>query len=152
MEKLSELAKVLKRLDIVSKKIMVTALAVMKQVHSEDSELVDDLIDERGLGDDADRAVLLAELQDASLGWTADAENVRKEIGNFIIEDDGVYTVAAVETPDECPFLTEVWSGDSYDKTGVDGMKELLKDLEEQLVGITAENLVARASPSQIEV
>ena len=37
------------------------------------------------------------------------------------------------EGEDEYPFLMEVWCGDIYEKEGLSGLKELAKDLKEQL-------------------
>jgi hypothetical protein len=148
MSKLAALAKVLKQIDGVSKKIIDKSLSIMKQLQDTESELIDDLIDAKGIEmkeeDTGHRAYLLEELQRASLTWTFDAESVKNEIGNFIIEEDDVYTVNADH--DVCPFLTEVWNGDSYDKTGLEGLKSLLEDLNVQLKGITESNLIENVS------
>lgn len=150
MSKFAVLAKVLKQLNVTSKKILESSLKLMKQIQYTDSEFVDDLIDARGLEDDGniDRNALLNDLQQASLGWTHDAESVRREIDSFIVEEDDIYTVNA--DPDVCPFLTEVWNGDSYDKTGVEGLTALLEDLKVQLGGITGEKLVERATSIEV--
>lgn len=146
MSKLTALAKVLKQLNVASKKIIDASLAVMKQIQTTDSELVDDLIETRGLEDterlDSEglRANLLEELQQASMGWADDAERIRKELDHFVLEEEDVYTVNA--DPEVCPFLTEVWNGDSYDKTGIDGLRSLLDDLNVQLKSITPEGLI----------
>lgn len=156
MSTFTTLAKLLKQLNVASKKILDASLKLMKQIQDTDSEFIDDLIDSRGLVDEVNedgtstinREDLLNDLQQASLGWTDDAESVRREIDNFIVEEDDVYTVNA--DPDVCPFLTEVWNGDSYDKTGVEGLKALLDDLNLQLEGITGENLVERATHIEV--
>lgn len=145
MSKLTVFAKVLKRLDSTSQNIINASLAIMKKIQNVDSELVDDLIEEKG-GDSetADREALLNALQEASLDWTGDAEKVRQELDNFVLEEDDIYTVNA--DMDTCPFLTEVWNGDSYDKTGVEGLQALLTDLENQLKDINEESLVRKAA------
>lgn len=156
MNTFTTLAKLLKQLNVASKKILDASLKLMKQIQDADSEFVDDLIDSRGLVDEVNedgtstinREELLNDLQQASLGWTDDAESVRREIDSFIVEEDDVYTVNA--DSDICPFLTEVWNGDSYDKTGVEGLKALLDDLNLQLEGITGENLVERATHIEV--
>lgn len=145
MSKLTAFAKILKRLDTTSQNIINASLKIMKRIQEVDSELVDDLAEELNLEEDKiDRALLLSALQDASLEWSVDAQRVKGEIDNFVLEEDDIYTVNAdVET---CPFLTEVWNGDLYDKTGVDGLKALLEDLEALLKEINEENLVKNAA------
>lgn len=144
MKQFSNLAKILKKIDVTSKKIIDETLKLMNQIQNEDSELVDDLAEFRGLEEPFDRAKLLEGLQNSSMFLSSDAETVRNEIENFMVEDDGVFVVNADH--EVCPFLSEVWNGDSYDKTGIDGLKELLKDLESQLLLVTSEKLVETTS------
>ncbi len=145
MKNMKELTKVMKGLERVSEKIIKTSLAIMLQVQNEDSEFIDDLAEMRGLPEETvDREELLFDLQDASMGWTSDAESVKRELPNFIMSD-GHEMFRINDEPEECPFLTEVWNGDLYDKTGMDGLKELLKQLGDHLQTITAENLINRA-------
>lgn len=145
MSKLTAFAKILKRLDKTSQNIINASLRIMKKIQDVDSELVDDLAEELNLEEDkVDRELLLSALQDASLEWSVDAQKVTGELDNFVLEEEDIYTVNA--DMDTCPFLTEVWNGDSYDKTGLEGLKALLEDMEGQLKEINEEALVKKAA------
>ena len=41
--------------------------------------------------------------------------------------------------------FSEVWGGDAYNKSGVDGLKALLKDLEDTLSKMTRKNLLEQS-------
>ena len=162
MKNFRQLAKVIKSLNSVSKQIIATSRELMEQIQSEDSEFVDDLIDAKGLdvgndGDDVsdgsitvDRKQLLEDLQNVSLSWIEDAETVKRELEHFIVssgsteEQTGIFQIN--ENTEDCPFLTEVWCGDMYGDAGIDGLRALLKHLNDQLSNITGEKLVAKAA------
>jgi hypothetical protein len=75
--------------------------------------------------------------------WIKDASAVKLEIDGFIkLSDDGLPYIVFIS----CPFLTEVWNGDAYDKQGLDGLKALKADLLKQFNDINRENLFVLAA------
>jgi hypothetical protein len=63
-----------------------------------------------------------------------------KEIDQFVVGDGESFKINA-----ECEFLYEVWNGDMYDKTGVEGLEELLKELTSRLENLDDEHLIEEA-------
>lgn len=81
-------------------------------------------------------------LQDVCLEWVEDADKIRQEIYLFIIETEDGFRI----NTEGCPFLSEVWNGDAYDKQGIEGMRMLLADLAIQQQNINEESLLAKAT------
>ena len=143
MEQLKALTTTLTDIDAVATKIIQRSVKIMNQLHDTDSEFVDELLDDledmKLARDDA-----LKRLQEFSLTYTVDAELVKRELPKFVTEtstDDGQQGSYTVNS-EACPYLAQVWNGDMYDKTGVQGLKELLADLKGQLKSISSKNLV----------
>ena len=164
MEELVNLSNVLSNIKSVSKTIVEKSVSIMKEIESEQSEIVDDFLDalqEAGSApfsgkrrfksdnqlEKIDREAALILLQDASLELVKDAERVIEEIDTFVIHSVGQITINS--DPEKCPFLTEVWNGDIYDKTEIDGLIDLLEDLKIQLSNVTSEYLVSSTVEKQ---
>lgn len=141
------LSKVLASCEKVAKLILSRSLKTMQDLMDPNSEIVDDFLDEllaRESSAEISRSDALSILQNCSLEWVSDAERVVAEIPYFVTEEDSKYFVNA--NCETCPFLTEVWNGDTYDLPEIEGLRALLTDLQNQLGNITVENLVSRAS------
>lgn len=83
-------------------------------------------------------------MKNVAIEWVKDASAVKSEIDSFIkITEEGIM----FET-EKCSFLAEVWNGDAYDKSGIEGLQELNNDLKKQFSNITRENLYSLAAKS----
>lgn len=137
-----DLVKILNKLEKTSRQLIKNALDVMDKLQRDDNDLLEDAIEEGNLEDDK-RPVMLETLRDLSMKWVRDARIILDESPKFVVDEDGVYIINT--DSGECPFLTEVWHGDYYDQTENEGLKELLKDLEEQLGNVSEEKLIENA-------
>lgn len=138
MDKFKHTSALISRIEKISKKIIKKSLPIMDSLKNEDSNLVDDLmceIPERY----SSRTDALSDLQNASMTWIIDAEAVLRELPSFIIETEGKFQIN--EDHNECPFLCQVWKGDMYDASEIEGLNALRDDLTKQLSEITSENL-----------
>ena len=141
MQRLKKLNSVLEEIDKTSRKILKRALPIMKELEDIDSYLVDDYLDKTG-GDNREEA--LERLQNISLQLISDSEIVQKEIVNFsesvIQGEEGLENQS-----DQFPFLLEVWCGDMYGESDIDGLRLLSNDLKRQLLDVTDERLIEMA-------
>ncbi len=69
--------------------------------------------------------------------WLVDAQSVIKEIDVFVKYTDAGFLLNL----DECPFLSEVWNGDTFDKQELDGLQALNLELKKQFANMHRENL-----------
>jgi hypothetical protein len=60
--------------------------------------------------------------------WLNDATTVLHELDLFIVYNDTGFSFNF----EGCPFLSEVWNGDTYDHQGIDGFVKLDEDLKNQ--------------------
>lgn len=163
MEELNELTVLLNKISNVSNQIIKKSVDLMGDISNEGSEVIDDLLEvltnngemtsalfrkRRGFdGTNKEKELpsredALSHLQNESLSFVVDAEKVLNEIPLFIVKEAGTQRGWSINTEDKCPFLSEVWNGDAYDKTEIEGLKALLSDLQNQFEQITTENLV----------
>ena len=122
----------------ISNAIILESLPIMRNIDSGD-KYVDDLI---GEFPNLSRDQALEVLQEVSLEWVKDAEPLTKEASIFITEGEEGYHINDTE---ECPILSEVWKGDAYDKSEVEGLRELLKDLKQELALVNETHLIKKA-------
>lgn len=140
MKDFKKLVKLLGAIKKSSKQIVVKSLVIMKKLSSEDSYLVDDLVDAVGSGK-ITKVDALELLQNTVTEWTVDAAEILKEIDKFITGDQDSFKINPI-----CEFLYEVWNGDMYGKMENTGMEELLRELTLTLEQIDEENLVQTAA------
>lgn len=69
--------------------------------------------------------------------WKVDAMKVKDEIDKFIKISSQGFSMDF----ESCPFLTEVWNGDTYDKQELEGLVALKDDLQHQFSNINRQNL-----------
>lgn len=74
-----------------------------------------------------DKSNIFAKMETLALEYTSDAQNVINEIDNFIQVQGSEITIN-----ENCTFLMSVWSGDIYGEPGLEGLRELEKDLAKQ--------------------
>lgn len=129
MEKLSELVDVLTSLKKVSKKVLKRMLPIMKEIDSERSDIVDEVVYRTKVEKD----IVLQYLQNSCILIIADAEIVSREITSFaeVIEKS---QKDIKNNTSKFPFLAEVWFGDTYDGVSkLEGLKFLLNELKREL-------------------
>lgn len=149
MKRLTILSKTLSAIKKTSKHIIQKSVAIMAVLKDEDSasDLISNVLDqlparEEEASTSASKSDVLAALQTNSLPWTELAEKVNAEISNFVVEnEDGSFSVNP--NHDQCPFLSEVWNGDSYDMQEIEGLQALLAELKDNENAVTSENLVS---------
>jgi hypothetical protein len=139
MNSLKNLNILLKQIKTISKDIMRASLELMNDLKSEDCEIVE-LILERRHDLSPDKALELA--QEESLGLVKDAEQILKELPLFVVSDSNGFHFN--ENMEECPFLIQVWRGDTYDQDDIGGLKLLKDDLQSQLADISIEKFAER--------
>jgi hypothetical protein len=141
MERLNKLTETLNVLRHLSHQIISTALPIMKELENPNSELVNEFMDERP-GIDRNTATTI--LQTVSLELVNDAKVVNEEIESFsasvIYGEDGIS-----EGEDEYPFLIQVWYGDMYGDSEINGLQALVIDLQSQLSKIDEDVILKNA-------
>lgn len=143
MDEFTGLSKILDEIRNASKNILSNVFEIMKSLSDEECELVDSFLEK--LEDVKTtlptREEALELLQEQSVGLLGDAEVVNDEIDSFISRSDKGFTIEA----EKCPYLSEVWNGDMYDKFEMEGLRELLNELKSLLNNATREYLVQLA-------
>lgn len=125
--------------------IIANAVALMRELEDDDAEdgnLVWELTTKLR---DIPKKDALERLRTVSLTWTTDAETVLAELKLFVTSN-GSGKIKINDDPEKCPRLTEAWRGDAYDVEGIEGLKELLKDLRSQSDLINREQLIELAA------
>lgn len=137
---------VLRGCEKTAKKILEQSLKTMGELESDDCEAVDDILDALALEDySTTRSKVLAALQNESLKWVTDSEKVLAEIPYFVLDDEGSGSKFSVNAdPEKCPFLSEVWNGDTYDIPEIGGLNALADDLKTQLSAVSIRDLVKK--------
>jgi hypothetical protein len=142
MDELVILTTTLKQISKIANQIISRALTVMRLITELENELVDEVVEEN---ESITKEVALDRLRSITLGWIADAEIVVKEIPRFVTSGRaGKFKIN--DDSEVCPFLSQVWNGDTYDLTEVDGLVALRDDLARQLSEVTRERLIESAA------
>jgi hypothetical protein len=141
MKTFKRLVKLLGSVKKTSKQIISKSLVIMKKLTREDIYLVEDLVENaKGESRIVTPEKALELLRETVTSWTLDSSEILKEIDQFVVGDGESFKINA-----ECEFLYEVWNGDMYDKTGVEGLEELLKELTSRLENLDDEHLIEEA-------
>lgn len=141
MDRLNQTTHALNSIDDVVTKLLKRAVILMKQLETDDSSFVDDLTEEFSNLDAEDASIVLREV---SLEMIKDANVVRGEINNFaecIVNNEDIENIST----GLCDFFKEVWLGDAYGESGISGLKELEKDLRQQLSQVNKVSLIKMA-------
>lgn len=138
MNQLNKLTVTLNAIKNLSKKIISTAIPIMKELENSENDLLDEFLDSV---DSLNEKEALEFLQDISLSLVKDAECVVKEIesfsGSVVLGEEAID-----EGEDEYPFLMMVWYGDTYGIDGIEGLNTLVLDLQKQLADINEDNIL----------
>jgi predicted transcriptional regulator len=141
MNKLNNLTSILNIIENTSRDILSKAVPIMKDLKNTDSEMVDEVMEY--VKDESTRTVLEV-LQNICLDLVEDAEKVVLEIEAFsdaVVQGEEVIE----EREEEYLFLMEVWCGDIYEKEKLAGLKELAKELKNQLKEVSENKIVEHA-------
>ncbi|MDB4769452.1 hypothetical protein OAG24_00655 [bacterium] len=123
------LEKILRLSTFIAERMVV----IMKELDDPNSELIEDLFDkldpeEKYTSDE--KKLTIETFQDVSFDIVKDAKIILDEYPQFsktIIKGD-----IELEKLENCNFLKEVWFGDTYEKSHLEGLVELEKDLIKQ--------------------
>lgn len=98
----------------------------MEDVVSEPEDIIDDIedaLDSKSIK--VPRDTIKTTIQEILLQQIDIADKSRKEVNEFA----GAFASNERIDTDTCPFLSEIYYGDAYDKEGIDGLLELCKEL-----------------------
>lgn len=110
----------------------------MEKLKQEDNDLVEELLED---GLEINSAEALETLQQISLELVNDSEIVLREIESFteaVLQGDD----AIMESEDEYPFLIQVWCGDMYPESHIEGLESLVEDLSSQMTQISEDSIL----------
>ena len=125
MDSLQNITQTLSELKSISKKISSYILPIAKELKEESGEFYDYYIENsksKELSKDNVGNVLI-ELTNDPLKSLSELDTFAKAI----VDNEPITTVH-----EKCPFLSRAWSGDLYDAQGLDGLKELKKELDQE--------------------
>lgn len=136
--KFTTLISTLKELEESSNSLLKKLDPVMSNVSGENSTIVNEYIKKKSLADTQENRKKISSIMINVLSlWVKDALSVKKEVDNFIKLESAGFIIQRTE----CPFLTEVWDGDAYDKYEIAGFLQLKEDLKSQFNKYTREAL-----------
>ena len=139
MSKVSILAKTLKNINRVSKKILKDAVPIAEDLAGDDSELVEEFLERYNVTEEVAGGIL----QQTLLLFIEDAERIENE---FLIFSDvvceGDDAIAEVEG---CDFFQELWFGDIYDVARNKALTQFLKDLQATSQKINDDSIIVEA-------
>ncbi len=136
LQYLTELHAALKNIQSLSGKILSKGVQLLKDIASEESEIIEEISDQLDHSSDSEIA---EEAQNYLNSLITDSETIHQEIEEFaravVRGNEAVYKIDSL-------FFQQVWHGDMYDKDHVDGLKALCADLQGQLGLLTDDNVV----------
>lgn len=145
MSKLTKLSNIVTNIRKTSEKILHDAVPIAKDLSYDNSELIEDFIDEHPSYNDETARKLL---QSLILDLIQDAEIVEKEIDVF--EEVVCEGEEGIINTDGCDFFQRLWFGDIYDNSGIEALNELLIDLKKTSSQINWDYLIENASSMNI--
>ena len=141
-DELRTLLSVLTEIHQNSVMIHKVSVQLMNSLIKDDNDIVDYIIDRLSSKSNTkyNKKTISNTVRDVSLRIIHDADIITKEISEF------AKAVAACDSIDDIQseFFRNVWNGDMYGSTGIDGLHELNADLQEQLNSINAESLATK--------
>jgi len=135
MDQLRLLTKTLNEISKLSTEILTRSLVIMRSLPDKDSDIIEDIFE---LRQDLKREVIVEAAKEASMDLVSDAEIVRSEIKGFVVKTADGFQL----NEKACPFLAQVWHGDAYDKSEIEGLQALRDDLKVQLGNTDEETFV----------
>jgi len=135
---LRNLNKLVKSIEKLSKEIIQKVIPYIEDLDDDYEELIETLMEKESdiTSEESKKA-----LTNVILCLTNDSEVVLKEIDIFSEK----LVKGGLKKCNDCKFLKKVWYGDIYDKTELEGITELRKDLETQKKNINDEKIIEKA-------
>lgn len=137
MTNVNNVSKLLKSIHHVAEDIIIRTGKIRKYVQTDEDGLIYDLQDDYP---DEDENRILDVIGDVIVSLYQDARIVLGQIDSFseCLMKESLFE----KNIEKYPFLYQVWSGDVYGLTEVDGLRELLVDLQNQSKMITIEKVL----------
>jgi hypothetical protein len=127
MDRLNKLAETLNELSHIARAIIQKLLPLMEEINEPNNDFIKNL-KMKGCELTDVRATKL--LQDAVINLTVDAKTVQRELHIF---SSSIIRSGKSLKDANCPFMKEVWYGDTYGCDDLEGILSLKLDLEKQL-------------------
>jgi hypothetical protein len=141
MNKLNNLTSTLNIIENTARAILSKTIPIMEELKYTDSDIVEEVMESTK---DISSKKVLEVLQNICLDLVEDAEKVVLEIESFsdaVLQGEDVIE----EREEEYLFLMEVWCGDIYEKEKLAGLKELAKELKNQLNEVDEYKIIGKA-------
>jgi hypothetical protein len=135
MNTLSTLTQTLQNIKQVCININKKSVNIMKNLIDDDNESVSLILEKYP---NKDKHSLADMVRTSSLNILHDSDIIRGELDDFA---KSIAHNISLETYEGCPFLRQVWFGDAYGEIELDGLEQLLKDLDSQLESISYESI-----------
>lgn len=133
---LREVSEELKAINDVSNKLMMTTVSYLKELDSESGSFLSYVKQKSPIMSITDIIETLKRLLTPIV-------NKVKKVSNEISPFEKSFANHKCDLLETCPFLSEVWSGDAYDASGIEGLRSLRRDLQENLSKVTDKSLMA---------
>lgn len=127
-------AKIFDEIEKIIGEIKQKTYIIVKVLNNENNAIVEEI---SNLDPKLDKKKVLEEAQDFAAHFMDDAETISNELPKFIINKNN-----KIKLNKECDFLYKVWAGDEYGKSGIEGFKLLLEDLNKQKENIKKKIIV----------
>lgn len=139
MTNVNNVSKVLKSIHHVAEDVIIRTGKLKRAIENDDDGLIYDLQEEYS-SEDEERVMDV--ISDVIISFYKDAKTVLGQIDSF---SECVMKESLFEkNVSKYPFLHQVWTGDVYGPAEVEGLRELLKDLQSQSKIITMEEVLNR--------
>lgn len=135
MENLDQFQNILQELKKKSESIIRLSLPLLKKMADDKTFIYDKIKSKYPSYDDKE---IKLKMKNMSSELINDAQSIKKELPEFV---DYILAKSSKNTKS---FLYQVWSGDVYGERGINGLKELLTDLDEQLKNCNENNLIEK--------
>lgn len=128
----------IKGIEKVSEKILATTIRMMEDLKDEEGEIVEEIVDL--LDDSIDNEIVIQNVMTVLGAHVEDAKLVHIGIGEFA--EAVIKGEEAIEKI-HSSFFQQVWYGDMYDESGVEGLKALHQDLLTQEKQLTNDFIIS---------
>lgn len=134
MEYLESLQTIVKQLLATSDQIVKKSIPILRKIKDDKQSLIKTIKETHPNMSNDD---ILDQLHKECKKLIGDAQSIKNEHKTFIQQ------LFDQNLNDEL-FMSQVWTGDMFGSKGIDGLKLLQQDLEEQLKNINLENVLAK--------
>lgn len=127
MESFNRLHRVLSSLRSTSADIVNKAVSILEEIEDDDNELIENILDE--VSSSIDEVQIVDSVARYIGKITRDAKKVLSGLEDFAtVVVEGERSIERTAPG----FFQQIWFGDMYDRSGVEGLEVLLEDLKQQ--------------------